>query len=115
MELTPFQKVATIGLIDTPETVAAIKALDIPEIHKTKLCDCLASIQWWIGEGKSPSEVMSWCYEQILKGMKPSDTSLTEAERKTVLDAIVTSVLIGIDALKSQVLSAVMPTETTQE
>ena len=113
--MTPFQKVALIGLIDTPETVAAIKALDIDDIHKSKLCDCLTSIQWWIKEGKSPSEVMSWGYEQILDGMKPSDTSLTDGQRQLVLDTILTSVLIGIDALKAQVLSAVMPTETTQE
>ena len=94
--------------------MAAIYALDIPEIHKTKLCDCLASIQWWIGEGKSPSEVMSWGYEQILKGMKPSDTSLTEAERKTVLDAIVTSVLIGVDTLKAEVIASAMPVQEVE-
>ena len=109
--MTPFQKVAIIGLIDTPETVAAIKALDISDIHKSKLCDCLTSIQWWIKEGKSPSEVMSWGYEKIHDGMKPSDTALTEAERETVLDAIVTSVLIGVDALKAEVIASAMPVQ----
>lgn len=115
MELTPFQKVAKIGLIDTPETVQAIYTLDIPEIHKLQICNCLAGIQFHIGNGIAPATVMSMRYQDIVTGLKPTDTSLTDGQRQLVLDTVLTSVLIGIDALKAQVLSAVMPTEITQE
>lgn len=110
--MTPFQKVATIGLIDTPETVAAIKALDISDIHKLQICNCLAGIQWRIGQGEAPSAVMAMRYQDIVTGLKPTETELTEAERETVLDAIVTSVLVGVDALKAELIAVAMPPET---
>ena len=114
-QLTPIRKAALIGLIDTPETVEAIKALDIDEVHKSKLCDCLAAIQHLIGyEGKPPTEVMAMGYQDIVSGMKPTDTALTEAQRALVFDAIATSVLVGLDALKADIIAyRVLPEDQT--
>ena len=109
-QLIPIRRAALIGLIDTPETVAAIKALDIDEVHKSKTCDCLAAIQHLIGYvGKPPSEVTAMGYQDIVSGMKPTDTALTEEQRALVFDAIVTSVLVGLDALKADIIAMTMP------
>lgn len=103
--LTPIRRAALIGLIDTPETVAAIYELDISDIHKLQVCNCLAGIQYRIGQGESPSSVMGMRYQDIVTGLKPTDTALTEAQRALVFDAIVTSVLVGLDALKADIIA----------
>ncbi len=79
--MTLFEKIATIGTIDTPEMRTAIYGLnEISDLHKYALCSCLNSVEFRVKNGESVDAILQYGYEQIMPGLQPTPDALTDGQ-----------------------------------
>lgn len=94
------QKLALIGLIDTPAMHAAINSMDtITDLHSFALRACLGAIQSRIANGESAEGILAMGYQDILIGLPATDDSLTQEQRLQVLGTMVATVCAELQSM----------------
>lgn len=94
------QKLALIGLIDTPAMHAAINSMDtITDLHSFALRACLGAIQSRIANGESAEGILAMGYQDILIGLPPTDTALTQEQRMQVLEVMTSTICAALQAM----------------